>query len=161
MTRSVRLSPPALLRVGALATAALVALSACESDGHGMTGHGTGGEAQPKTESSGKSKAERFQLSWTTTPSPIVVGDLFTVDTTLRDAKGAAVTGAKVSLDAYMPAHMHGMEGLKPETEAVAATPGLYRTKGMRFQMPGQWELRWTVEAGGESDTAALAFSAD
>ncbi len=161
MTRPIRRGSARLQRTGAPAAILIALLGACEAHGPDAGGHGAGGDATGKTETSGKSKAGRFQLSWTTSPSPVVVGELFTVDTTLRDAKGAAVAGAKVALDAYMPMHQHGMEGLAPDTVEVTATPGLYRTKGMRLQMPGQWELRWTLQAGAESDSAALSFAAD
>lgn len=145
----------AALAAGLAAAFAVVAIASCAS--HDGAGHDGGASV---TVTSGSSAKGLYTLSWTTTPSPIVVGETFVVDTTLQDKAGVAVTGAKVALDAYMPEHGHGMEGIVPLTEEVTATAGLYRTKGMRLQMPGQWELRWTLDGAPGKDSAALKLGA-
>ncbi|MCK6529151.1 FixH family protein [Myxococcota bacterium] len=89
-----------------------------------------------------------YRVRYETEPSPIPLGQLFTVRTTVTDAaSGVPVTGGTVSVNARMPDHGHGME-TAPESAPGDPTAGEYVTRGMKFHMPGSWTL--TVDVGGD-----------
>ncbi|MDP2304506.1 MAG: FixH family protein [Pseudomonadota bacterium] len=100
-----------------------------------------------------------YRISWLTEPAPPPLSALFEIEATLTDAAGAPVTDAKVRIDARMPQHGHGM-ATKPEDDpgvcdasgACSHPDGRYRTRGMKFHMPGEWTLRFDVEGPGGTD---------
>ncbi len=63
---------------------------------------------------------------------PVQTGQLFDVDVMICDADTD-----EIKLDALMPAHKHGMN-YRPETKLES---GQFRTSGMFFHMPGQWQI--------------------
>lgn len=94
-----------------------------------------------------------YTLSWRTDPAPPPLSTLFEIEATLTDAVGAPVTDATVRIDAKMPQHGHGM-ATKPEDDrgvcdasgACVHAEGRYRTRGMKFHMPGEWTIRFDIE---------------
>jgi hypothetical protein len=78
-------------------------------------------------------------------PSPCVVGDN-AAQLTLRDAFGAALEGATVTVSPWMPAHGHG----SIDVMAAEQEPGVYTTQQVRFSMAGRWELHIHVVSGDE-----------
>ncbi len=84
------------------------------------------------------------------------VSTLFTAQTTVTDlATGALVPGITLKLDATMPEHRHGMM-TKPVH--IEATPGVWRTEGMKLHMHGHWLINVTIDAGGRQDTVHLPW---
>ena len=78
---------------------------------------------------------------------------------TVTDADGAAVDGANVLIDGDMPEHQHGLP-TKPEvTESLG--DGRYRVEGMKFSMPGFWQITVFVQAGGRYDQATFDLTLD
>jgi hypothetical protein len=65
----------------------------------------------------------------------------------VRDPAGAPLTGCLVSFDASMPEHGHGL----PTAPRVTgeSKPGDYVVEGVRFSMPGHWELTVSVSKCG------------
>ncbi len=70
---------------------------------------------------------------------------------TLKDAAGNPVSGAEIKADGGMPQHNHGLP-TRPEV-TPGAEPGQYLIRGLRFHMPGWWELRLDVAAGAQHDS--------
>ena len=69
---------------------------------------------------------------------------------TVKDPAGAPVTGASVSVDGGMPQHGHG---LPTSPKAAEIGQGRYRIEGVRFNMSGWWELKFTIVSPmGEDD---------
>lgn len=67
------------------------------------------------------------------------VGELFSVEVTVSDAKGGALpTETQVKLDATMPEHGHGM---MTEPKVTALGSGKWRVDGMKLHMQGKWVL--------------------
>jgi hypothetical protein len=78
------------------------------------------------------------------------------VVTTIRDAgSGAPLEDATFMLDAGMPSHGHGMS-TRPEHRELGR--GRYVSEGMKFHMPGAWELTVGVTADGVADTIAFEY---
>ena len=87
-------------------------------------------------------ESPRFVILYHTLPPVLTVGDHFAVEAVVcpRDA-ASPPTGVRV--DAYMPAHRHGMNS---RARVVETGPGRYRAEGLMFHMPGRWELRFDVD---------------
>lgn len=84
------------------------------------------------------------------TDAPLRTGALQRVRLSVRDAKGAPIRGAKVTVDGGMPQHGHGLP-TRPRVTAEAPG-GVYVVDGLRFNMGGWWELRFVVERAGLAD---------
>lgn len=72
----------------------------------------------------------------------------------LRDAAGQPVTDAQLTLSGGMPAHNHGLPSA-PRVRALPE-PGRYRVEGLRFHMPGDWELLLDIAHQGSEDRVQL-----
>jgi hypothetical protein len=61
----------------------------------------------------------------------------------VADMQGAPLSGCRVDVDATMPEHGHGLPtGPRVETESAR---GRYRLDGLRFSMPGYWQIDVTA----------------
>ncbi|MCI5106553.1 MAG: FixH family protein [Pseudomonadales bacterium] len=81
---------------------------------------------------------------------PLVINRLHSWQLILRDSNGQPLNGASIEVTGGMPDHDHGL----PTAPLVSATAedGIYLLQGMRFHMPGYWQLRAVVEKDGFSD---------
>lgn len=61
---------------------------------------------------------------------------------------------ARLSVDAWMPDHRHGMN-YRPRVEALGG--GRYRAEGLLFHMPGRWEFLFELRAAGGTQRFAHA----
>lgn len=61
---------------------------------------------------------------------------------------------AELRVDAWMPAHRHGMN-YKPGITALGG--GRYRAEGLLFHMPGRWEFLFELRGGGATERFAHA----
>jgi hypothetical protein len=82
-------------------------------------------------------------------PEPSV-GPIGTWVLALTTPDGTPVSGAMVRIGGGMPQHDHGFP-TEPQVSA-APDPGQYRIEGVKFSMPGLWELRLAIRAGDQSD---------
>ncbi|HWL62899.1 MAG TPA: FixH family protein [Steroidobacteraceae bacterium] len=62
----------------------------------------------------------------------------------LRDASGAPVTGAMVTVGGGMPQHGHGFPTRPRVTREVEE--GTYLVEGMKFSMPGWWNIKFDIQ---------------
>lgn len=122
------------------------------------TARGASGPAAQSTPPSRfSSEFGLFSVSYRADDGAIPLNELHTWTIHVEDADGQPVTGARISVDGRMPAHGHGL----PTQPAVTADlgGGDYRVEGLRFQMVGEWVLDFTIQAGGQTDTAAVSFT--
>jgi hypothetical protein len=61
----------------------------------------------------------------------------------LQTPDGTPVAQATVAIDGGMPQHLHGLP-TKPRV-TVELAPGTYLIEGMKFSMPGWWEVKLDV----------------
>lgn len=95
-----------------------------------------------------------FGLHLTPSPDPFVSGDN-SLDLELSDSGGAMVSGGHVAIEPWMPAMGHGVSVVPDVTELGA---GAYHAEHVTFSMPGQWELRFTINAAGVEDHATVPY---
>jgi len=84
------------------------------------------------------------------TDAPLRTGVLQRVRLSVRDAKGAPIRRAKVTVGGGMPQHGHGLPTRPRVTEE--APDGVYVVDGLRFNMGGWWELKFAIEQAGSAD---------
>ena len=99
--------------------------------------------------------SERNVLVYRADPGDIQVGRPFSMDIAVCAKNEASVD--KISVDAHMPEHRHGMN-YRPSVTQVGA--GRFRIEGMLFHMPGQWEFLFDVpsKAGTERIKSTLVL---
>jgi hypothetical protein len=106
-----------------------------------------------------------YSITYTTDPSPIVLGQLFTIDAVVTDAhSGEPIQTGTVAINARMPQHGHGMP-TKPEDDpgvcgsgACSHPAGHYLTRGMKFHMAGDWMIRFDVTGPGGIDHLEVPY---
>jgi hypothetical protein len=100
------------------------------------------------------SDAGRLRASLIPAPKPIPLNRLHTWRLHVETPDGAPVTGADVTLSGGMPEHSHGLP-TRPQVSPGPA-PGGYLIEGIRFQMPGWWQLRANIGWSGGRDTVVF-----
>ena len=73
----------------------------------------------------------------------------------ITNSDGKPISGARVLLDGGMPAHAHGLPSV-PKVKAVSSN-GDYIIDGMKFNMGGEWLLRFTI-IHEQKDRAQITF---
>ncbi len=89
--------------------------------------------------------------SWRATSGGLGLNRFEKIELELRDRDGNPLTGARISVSGGMPEHGHGL----PTRPLVTAetSPGVYLVEGLRFSMPGWWELVFHIEGGDLEDS--------
>jgi len=95
-------------------------------------------------------ESQRYALSYRTIPPRIAVGEQFVVELAACAKTGSALPG-RLTLDAQMPEHRHGMN-YRPNLKTTAS--GRFRSEGWLFHMPGRWEF--IFDLGGERLTHSV-----
>lgn len=81
-------------------------------------------------------------------------GELHAWVVTVNTRQGAPVEGAAISVGGGMPEHAHGLP-TSPEA-TVYLGDGRYRIEGVKFSMPGWWQLKLGVSAPAGADEATF-----
>jgi YtkA-like len=68
----------------------------------------------------------------------------------LTSPAGVPITGARIAVDGGMPQHGHGLP-TRPRVTPMAAD-GMYLLEGMKFSMPGWWEISLAIQVDGNAD---------
>jgi hypothetical protein len=77
---------------------------------------------------------------------PFRVGEHFALELAVCPAP------AELRVDAWMPAHRHGMN-YRPSLRTLGA--GRYRAEGLLFHMPGRWEFLFELRGDGGAERVA------
>jgi hypothetical protein len=99
----------------------------------------------------------RFLVSYRAETPPIALNATHSWLLTVQTPAGEPVSGATIAVDGGMPAHNHGLP-TQPQA-AAADAPGDYRVEGVRFQMPGEWVVTFTIQAGDISDQVTFPLA--
>lgn len=95
-----------------------------------------------------------FRVSYTSTLEPITINQIHRWTLHLETADGMPVANADIQVQGGMPAHDHGLP-TSPRV-APAQNAGDYLVEGLRFHMPGYWELTLNIKTGTVSDTVLI-----
>ena len=85
---------------------------------------------------------------------PVTVGPMHAWIVTLEDREGAPVDNAQIHVDGGMPQHGHGLPTSPAVTQDLGE--GRYLVEGMKFNMPGWWELDLGIEGSAGADTVTF-----
>lgn len=103
------------------------------------------------TSTSRLSDKDLYQVSWSSDSDVPPLNKIHSWTLHLETADGKPVEGAEILVDGGMPQHGHGLPTSPEVTEDLGG--GDYRVEGMKFQMPGYWEVRFNINANGQSDS--------
>ncbi|MBL8879854.1 MAG: FixH family protein, partial [Phycisphaerales bacterium] len=98
---------------------------------------------------SAKSDDGRYELSYSTSPDPLPLNEMFSIEVALLDTSTGAPPAAPdlaLTVDARMPEHQHGMN-VTPKVENLG--DGRFKVSRMLFHMPGYWELYFDIVVAG------------
>ena len=86
-------------------------------------------------------------------PDAIPLGDLFEIDLQVREGcrSGPPAETAGLEVEAIMPGHGHGMN---THSRVAPLGSGRFLVTGLRFHMPGRWEIHFDVVRGGVLERA-------
>lgn len=103
------------------------------------------------------SKDGQFRVRIQSSIEPVVINRIHHWIVYLEDAEGNPVTGAAITVSGSMPAHDHGL----PTQPAARAgkREGEYLVEGLRFHMPGEWQMTMDISAGGTSDRLLIPLA--
>ena len=94
----------------------------------------------------------RYSLSYRTQPARISVGEHFALDFSVCAKDGRPAPNA-VAVDAWMPAHKHGMN-YKPEVKPYGS--GRFYATGLMFHMPGLWQFLFDIDGERIAETIPI-----
>lgn len=94
-----------------------------------------------------------YTLRWRSTPALLPLAQNFALDVWVFAASAPDVPLADVTVDvdAGMPQHGHG---LARQPRIANTGTGHWRAEGLRFHMPGRWELFFDVTRGARLERA-------
>ena len=89
----------------------------------------------------------RTESGWTiyvdTSINPLRINTMHSWQIRVIDSESKPVTMASVSIEGGMPEHDHGLPTQPKVTSEIS--PGTYLLQGVRFHMPGRWEIKFTI----------------
>lgn len=87
--------------------------------------------------------------------APLAINQIHSWQIRILDENGIAIQ-PEMKLSGGMPEHNHGL----PTAPAITATldNGNYLLEGMRFHMPGHWQLLFEITVNGSMQTAVIDF---
>lgn len=85
---------------------------------------------------------------------PPAIGTLHNWIVTVLLSDGEPVVDAKISVAGGMPQHGHGLPTAPQVTKQLGE--GRYLVEGVRFNMGGWWELKFTIDASAGSDNVTF-----
>lgn len=103
-----------------------------------------------------KSLDGTFSVTATSRLDPILINTLHSWELELIDADGMPLSGADITITGGMPEHDHGLPTSPRVTDEHR--PGVYTLDGMKFHMPGAWEVVVEVRTEHAADSATLRF---
>ena len=103
-------------------------------------------------EKPGRAGTWKFVLAESSPAPPARGRNTWTVK--LLDASGKPVTGAKIAVTAFMPAHGHS----SPTTPIMTPAGDGYSIGPISLFMPGLWEVTVDAEAAGIRDSTVFSF---
>ena len=91
-----------------------------------------------------------FKVAMTPETDPIPLRRLHSWRIHLDDAGGRPVAAASITVDGGMPEHGHGLPTEPCVTKNLGG--GDYLVEGLRFQMKGWWEVKFTISTSENTD---------
>ena len=98
------------------------------------------------------SGSDRFRVSMRSNVDPVPLSRIHSWTLHLETPDGVAIDDAQIGVYGDMPAHRHGLPTKPKVTENRGG--GEYLIEGVKFTMPGRWQLILIITADGKRDKA-------
>jgi hypothetical protein len=98
-----------------------------------------------------------FMVTYTSSIVPVPVNNIHTWTIHVESAAGEPIEQAEITVEGGMPQHGHGLPTKPQVTQDLG--DGDYQVEGLRFNMPGWWEVSFHITAGGQSDSVTFNLS--
>ena len=122
-----------------------------------MAGEGMHAQNKPQgldTATTKPSDAGNFVLGWASESGRVPLNQIHSWVVTVIMADGTPVEDAIIVVDGGMPQHGHGLPTQPQVTQYLGN--GQYLVEGLRFQMPGWWEVRFGVTSDNTTDSVTF-----
>lgn len=96
------------------------------------------------------SSQHKYQVAVHSLAQPAPINRMHAWEVQLRDPNGQPVNGAHISVDGGMPQHGHGLPTQPRVTRELG--DGRYLVEGMKFSMPGWWQIKLKVDGAEGAD---------
>ncbi|HSG66331.1 MAG TPA: FixH family protein, partial [Gammaproteobacteria bacterium] len=96
------------------------------------------------------SASGRYRVSYTSELEPLAINRIHSWVLHVESVDGDPVTGAAIEIGGGMPEHDHGLATSPRATEELGG--GDYLIEGLRFHMPGRWEIVVDLRVGANRD---------
>jgi hypothetical protein len=108
--------------------------------------------ADPDKTMTRMSGSDRFRVSMRSNVDPVPLSRIHSWTLHLETPEGVAIDDAQIGVYGDMPAHRHGLPTKPKVTENRGG--GDYLIEGVKFTMPGRWQLILIITADGKRDKA-------
>ncbi|MCX7230407.1 MAG: hypothetical protein NTW15_15670 [Burkholderiales bacterium] len=149
-------------RPAALARAALLAAALCAPPIRALAADPGTSQAQPQTQlppqatvpacrlpgaedGVRRTRVPELEIAWRPVAGAIELGRPFSIEFVLCPRLTPAPPIDRITVDAWMPAHRHGMN-YRPTLAGTPPAP--LRADGLLLHMPGRWEIVFELRAG-------------
>jgi hypothetical protein len=95
-----------------------------------------------------------FKAAYVSSSVPVPVNQIHTWRVQVETADGLPLDQAEITVNGGMPQHGHGLPTRPQVTQYLGE--GEYLVEGMKFNMPGWWEVKFDISANGQSDTVTF-----
>jgi len=113
---------------------------------------GADDSADPDRTMTRMSGQDRFSVSLRCNVDPLPLSRIHSWTLHIETPEGVAVDDAQIGVYGDMPAHRHGLPTKPKVTENRGG--GDYLIEGVKFTMPGRWQLILIITADGKRDKA-------
>ncbi len=92
----------------------------------------------------------KYQVRLLPVAEPVQINQLHAWEIRLQSPSGQAITGAQIAVGGGMPQHGHGFPTKPRVTRELG--DGRYLLEGMKFSMPGWWEIKLRIDGSAGRD---------
>jgi hypothetical protein len=110
--------------------------------------------AELDTSTTRMTEDERFVVTVTSELEPLTINQIHNWRVHVETPDGQPVDAAEITIDGGMPQHNHGFPTVPEITDFLG--DGDYLVEGVRFNMPGWWEMKFEIGADGEQDAVTF-----
>lgn len=105
------------------------------------------------------SKQKLYRVSLYSREAPIPLKRIHQWIVRVETADGKPVADAKIGVFGGMPMHQHGFPTKPRVTDYLGE--GEYRVEGIKFSMPGYWQMRFNIRSGKQRDRVVFEINLD
>ena len=103
------------------------------------------------------SRSGELQISYASELEPLTINQIHSWVLYVETSEGTPVADAGLTVEGGMPEHDHGLPTRPRVTRYLG--DGKYLLEGVRFHMPGAWEIQVTIDAVGKQDVVVISLT--